>query len=152
MITRFQTRAFLLCFVPFAVLLACSFWMIHRHVESTVRDSLLGSMRENQLSIARIHTKSELENNRFLRVAGENTALKAGMQLLQQNLDSLSARRTVEDQLHELCEHMGFDFLLVSAPDGTPMAGVVRQPGKGQAHGQLVPIDTRVLGHRSADI
>jgi HD-GYP domain-containing protein (c-di-GMP phosphodiesterase class II) len=152
-ITRFQTRAFLLCFVPFAVLLACSFWLIHRQVQSTVRDGLLASMRENQLSIARIHIKSDLENNRFLRVAGENTALKAGMELLRQNPDSATARRTVEDQLLELCQHMGFDFLLVSSPDGTPMAGVVRQSGKGpQDHGPLTPIDTTVLGNRNAGL
>lgn len=153
MITRFQTRAFLLCFVPFSVLLACSFWMIHRHVQTTVRDGLLTSMRENQNSIARIHAKSDLENNRFLRVAGENAALKAGMQLLLQYPDSATARRTVEDQLRELCEHMGFDLLLVSAGDGNPMAGVVRQAGKGQQdRGQLVPMDISVLGRRTAGL
>lgn len=147
MITRFQTRAFLLCFVPFSVLLAGSFWMIHRHVQTTVRDGLLTSMRENQNSIARIHAKSDLENNRFLKVAGENAALKAGMQLLLQYPDSATASRTVEDQLRELCEHMGFDLLLVSAGDGRPMAGVVRQAGQGQAdRGQLVPMDISVLG------
>jgi HD-GYP domain-containing protein (c-di-GMP phosphodiesterase class II) len=150
LITRFQTRAFLLCFVPFAVLLACSFWMIQAHVQSTVRDGLLASMRENQRSIASIHAKSDLENNRFLRVAGENTALKAGMELVLQNPGSATARRTVEDQLRELCEHMGFDLLLVSAPDGSPMAGVVRQRGNGpQGHGQLVPMDTTLLGRRT---
>jgi HD-GYP domain-containing protein (c-di-GMP phosphodiesterase class II) len=149
-ITRFQTRAFLLCFVPFAVLLACSFWIVQGHVQSTVRDGLLVSMRENQRSIASIHAKSDLENNRFLRVAGENTALKAGMELLRQNPGSATARRTVEDQLRELCEHMGFDFLMVSAPDGTPMAGVVRQPGIGlQNRGLLVPLDTTLLGRKT---
>lgn len=153
MITRFQTRAFLLCFVPFSVLLACSFWLIHRHVQTTVRDGLLTSMRENQNSIARIHAKSDLENNRFLGVAGENAALKAGMQLLLQYPDSATARRTVEDQLRELCEHMGFDLLLVSAGDGTPMAGVVRQPGKGpQDRGALVPMDLSLLGRRTAGL
>jgi HD-GYP domain-containing protein (c-di-GMP phosphodiesterase class II) len=149
-ITRFQTRAFLLCFVPFAVLLACSFWIIQRHVQSTVREGLLASMRENQRSIASIHAKSDLENNRFLRVAGENTALKAGMELVRQNPGSVTARRTVEDQLRELCARMGFDFLLVSAPDGTPLAGVVRQAGSGGlGAGQLVPIDVATLGRRT---
>jgi HD-GYP domain-containing protein (c-di-GMP phosphodiesterase class II) len=152
-ITRFQTRAFLLCFLPFAVLLACSFWMIDRHVQTTVRNGLLTSMRENQHSIARIHAKSDLENNRFLKVAGENAALKAGMELLMQNRGSQAARRTVEDQLRELCEHMGFDLLLVSSPDGMPMAGVVRRSGKDMPdQGQLVPVDTSILGRSTAGL
>jgi HD-GYP domain-containing protein (c-di-GMP phosphodiesterase class II) len=153
MITRFQTRAFLMCFVPFALLLACSFWMIQRHVQLTVRDGLLVSMRENQHAIARIRAKSELQNSRFLRVAGENTALKAGMELLRENPGSASARRTVEDQLRELCDHMGFDFLLVSASDGTPMAGVVRRSGKElSGQGQLVPVATDLLPSRTAGL
>ncbi len=126
MTTRFRTRAFLICFIPFALLLASSFWMIQRFVQSTVRDGLHTSLRESQVAIANIHAKGDLQNSRFLKVAGENTALKAGMQLLIDNPRSEAARRTVEDQLRELGEHMGFDFMLISAPDGSPLAGVAR--------------------------
>lgn len=76
---RFQTRVFLLSFVPFAALLTGSFWIIQRVVQSTVRDGLRTSIRENHLAIARVRAKSDLQNNRFLQVAGENAALKAGM-------------------------------------------------------------------------
>lgn len=141
MTTRFRTRAFLICFFPFALLLAGSFWMIQRFVESTVRDGLRTSLRESQIAIASIQARSALQNNRFLKVAGENTALKAGMQLLHDNPHSEAARRTVEDQLRELGEHMGFDFMLVSAPNGTPLAGVVRQTARSGASGQLIPLD-----------
>ena len=82
MTTRFRTRAFLICFVPFAILLATSFWMIQRFVQSTVRDGLHTSLHDSQVAIANIHAKGDLQNSRFLKVAGENTALKAGMQLL----------------------------------------------------------------------
>jgi HD-GYP domain-containing protein (c-di-GMP phosphodiesterase class II) len=140
--TRFRTRAFLICFIPFAMLLAGSFWMIQRFVQSTVRDGLHTSLRESQVAIANIHAKGDLQNNRFLKVAGENSALKAGMQLLLANPHSDAARRTVEDQLRELGEHMGFDFMLISAPDGTPLAGVVRQSAaQSDARSQLVPFD-----------
>ena len=71
----------------------------------------------------------------------ENAALKAGIQILLSNPASPAARRTVEDQLRELGEHMGFDFLLVSAPNGTPLAGVIRhtddaqpQPARSSRH------------------
>jgi len=129
---RFRTRAFLLCFVPFAVLLTLSFATIQVFVQATVRDGLRRSLRENQAAMARLHAKSDLQNSRFLKVAGENASLMAGMDLLRAE-PGRDARRTVEDQLREMGEHMGFDFLLVSSPSGTPLAGVVRQAG------QLVP-------------
>lgn len=137
MTTRIQTRAFLICFIPFALVLGGSFWMIQRFVQTTVREGLRVSLRENQAAIANMHARSDLENSRFLKVAGENAALKAGIELLLSNPHSAAARRTVEDQLRELGEHMGFDFLVVSAPDGAPLAGVVRE----NAAGQLVPVE-----------
>src|ERR1700722_21008480 len=144
---RFRTRAFLICFLPFAVLLSGSFWMVQRVVQSTLRGRLRSSLRENQIAIARIHAESDLQNNRFLKVAGENASLKAGMQLLRSTSGSEAAKRTVEDQLRELGEHMGFDFLVISAPNGMPLAAVVRRPqGSSAAAGQLGPVDTPTLG------
>jgi HD-GYP domain-containing protein (c-di-GMP phosphodiesterase class II) len=151
LITRFQTRTFLICFVPFAVLLGASFWLVQSFVQSTVRDGLHNSLRESQVAIATIHAKGDLQNSRFLKVAGENAPLKAGIQLLLSAPRSEEARRTVEDQLRELGEHMGFDFMLVSAPDGEPLAGVVRQAGaKPESRGQLEPLDTGLLYHDDA--
>jgi HD-GYP domain-containing protein (c-di-GMP phosphodiesterase class II) len=141
--TRFRTRAFFICFVPFAILLAGSFWTIQRFVESTVRDGLRASLRENQTAIANIHAKGNLENSRFLKVAGENSALKAGFELVLANPNSAAARRTLEDQLRELGQHMGFDFLLASAPNGAPLAGVARNA----TAGQLAPLDIAPLHH-----
>jgi len=150
---RFQTRAFLVCFVPFVLLLTAGFWMIQRLVQSTVRDGVRTSFRENQLAIARLHSKSDLQNSRFLKVVGENAALKDGMQLLVAESRSDAARRTVEDQLRELGEHMGFDFMLVSAPDGTPLAGVVRKSQDGAAAtGELVPVGTTTLQPRATGL
>ena len=153
MTTRFRTRAFLICFVPFAVLLGCSFWMIQRMVQSTVREGLRASLGENQLAIARLHAKGDLQNSRFLKIAGENPALKAGMGLLASSNDKEAARRTVEDQLHELGEHMGFDFLVVSGLHGEPLAGVVRQAAA-DAHGQsqLVPLNTAGLTRSRSEL
>jgi HD-GYP domain-containing protein (c-di-GMP phosphodiesterase class II) len=123
---RFSTRAFLLCFVPVALLLAGSFWAVQRLVKSTVRDGLRTSLRENHRSIARLREQSDIRNNRFLRIAGENASLKAGLQLLVSYPDNAEARQTVEEQLQELCAEMGFDFLMVSDAHGTPLTGVMR--------------------------
>jgi HD-GYP domain-containing protein (c-di-GMP phosphodiesterase class II) len=146
--TRFQTRTFLICFIPFALLLGGSFWLIQSFVASTVRDGLRMSLRKNQAAIAGMQVRGNLENSRFLKVAGENAALKAGIQLLLSNPHSSAARRTVEDQLRELGEHMGFDFLLISAPDNAPLAGVIRQA----ASAQLVPLDLSLLEHAGSGL
>ena len=137
---RLHTRAFLICFVPFAAVLSGGFWIVKGHVESTVRDGLRASLRENQRALASLHSRSERENSRFLRVAGENAALKAGMALFQPNTDPGAARRTVEDQLRELGERMGFDLLLASGPSGAPLAGVMRESDAGSEN-QLAPMD-----------
>ncbi len=124
---RFRTRAFLLCFVPFALLLTGSFWAIQRTVKATVRNGLRTSLRDSHLAVARSRARSDLRNSRFLRIAGENASLKAGLQLLASLPGDAAARRTVEDQLQDLCQQMGFDFLMVSGVDKTPLAGVLRQ-------------------------
>lgn len=138
--THFRTRAFLLCFLPFAILLTTGFWAIQRFVQMTVRAGLHASLRESQIAIANIHARGDLQNSRFLKVAGENSALKACIEILYANPGSADARSTVEDQLRELGEHMGFDFMVFSAPNGTPLAGVSRQSPSKYQHGQLVPL------------
>ncbi|HEY3826367.1 MAG TPA: HD-GYP domain-containing protein [Bryobacteraceae bacterium] len=138
---RFRTRAFLLCFVPFALLLTGSFWAVQRMVKSTVRDGLRTSLRENQLSIAHVQARSDLRNSRFLKVVGENAALKAGLQLLLSYPHNAAARRTVEDQLQDLCQQMGFDFLMFSDSRGTPFAGVIRaDTGLAPLKAPIVPV------------
>ena len=133
---RFRTRAFLLCFVPFVLLLTGSFWAIQKLVQSTVSEGLRISLRENHLAVARLRSQSDLQNSRFLKVVGENASLKAGLQLLAIYPANAEARRTMEDQLRELCQQMGFDFLMISDGGGTPLAGVIRTDG------QLTPLET----------
>jgi HD-GYP domain-containing protein (c-di-GMP phosphodiesterase class II) len=145
-ITRFQTRAFLFCFVPFLILLGSSFWTIQRVVESTVHDGLHASLRASQSAIAAIHAKGNLQNSRVLNVAGEDIALKAGIQQLVSTPHSQAARKSVEDQLRNLGEQKGFDLMLVSAPDGSPLVGVVRESGAHpESRSRLVSLDTGLL-------
>lgn len=124
---RFRTRAFLLCFIPFALLLTGSFGAVQLMVKSTVRDGLRTSLRANHRSVAQLRAQSGLRNSRFLKVAGENASLKAGLELLASFPADAGARQTVEDQLHEMCQQMGFDFLMVSGGNGAPLAGVLRE-------------------------
>ena len=133
---RFATRTFLWSFGPFTVLLFGSLWNVQKLVQLTVRESVRTSLRHTHDSIAYVRSKSELQNNRFLRMAGENASLKAGVQLLNTDPRNAEARFTVEDQLREIADSLTVDFLLVSNPEGIPEAGVMR------IGEQLVTMDT----------
>jgi putative nucleotidyltransferase with HDIG domain len=125
---RFATRAFLWSFVPFALLLAGSFWSVRTAALSAVKNALRSDVRENQVTLAKERERGEIKNARILRVVVENPALKAGLQLLASEHHAReAARRTVEDQLSEICDTMGFDFLAVSNASGEPLAGVIRR-------------------------
>ena len=125
---RFATRAFFWSFLPFTGLLAGSFWAVRTAALSAVKDALRSAVRDNQVTLAKERERSDLKNLRILRVVVENPALKAGLQLLAtERRTPDAARRTVEDQLSEICDTMGFDFLAVSSPSGNPLAGVIRQ-------------------------
>src|SRR4051794_26775805 len=118
---RFATRTFLFTFIPFAFLLMGSFWAIQKLVEVNVRKGLRESLRQTHTSIAKIRSKSELQNSRFLGIIAENQSLKQGLQLLMTDRTDRDARLTVEDQLRDMCHSMSFDYLLVSDTEGVPL-------------------------------
>jgi HD-GYP domain-containing protein (c-di-GMP phosphodiesterase class II) len=132
---RFATRTFLFSFGPFALLLLGSFAAVQILVQHAVRDQLVASLRQTHESIARMQAKNDARDSRLLRILGENSTLKAGLQLLLAAPDSRDARITVEDQLREMTETLGFDFLMISSPAGKPLAGVFRVAN------QFPPID-----------
>src|SRR5665213_2303676 len=97
---RFATRIFLSSFVPVAVLLALGFWAVRASVIATVRDGLRGSVRDNQVSLAREQTRNEARDRKLLQGIAENPSLKAGLQLLTSEPSAQEqARNTVQDQL-----------------------------------------------------
>jgi HD-GYP domain-containing protein (c-di-GMP phosphodiesterase class II) len=127
---RLATRTFWLSFVPLAVLLTASFWAVRVSVLGAVRDSMRAAARENQKVVAREHSKDAARMARTLRAVAENPELEAGVQLLlAEQRDTAAARRTVEDQLAVIGKTLGFDLLVVSGNQGTPLAGVLRIPG-----------------------
>lgn len=143
---RFRPRAFLLCFVPFAVLIAASFWTAQKLVQSTVRSGLLASLRERQLALAHAQEKADLQNSRFLAIEGESPELRSSMQSLLAESGDGEQRTAMEDQLRALGEQMDFDLLFVAAPDGAPLAGVVRRPAPTpDQKSQLVPLQSLLV-------
>ncbi len=153
---RFATRTFLTSFVPFAVLLAVSFWAIRVSVIATVRDGLRASVRDNQVALAREQARNQARDRKWLQGVAESSTLKAGLQLLateraaapsEKSHKSVEeqarsavldlaystaqdqARNTVQDQLSEICDSLGFDFIMVSGVHGEPLAAVARYAG-----------------------
>ena len=153
---RFATRTFLSSFVPFALLLAVSFWAIRMSVIATVRDGLRTSVRDNQVALAREQARNQVRERKWLQGVADSSTLKAGLQLLyteragalaDQSHKSVEeqahnavldlaystsqdqARNTVQDQLSEICDSLGFDFIMVSGLHGEPLAAVVRNAG-----------------------
>jgi putative nucleotidyltransferase with HDIG domain len=124
---RFATRAFAFCFIPIAILLGVSFWALQSMVQTSAREQLRSAMRDKQVTLARMRKKNDVQISRFLRFAGENAALKAGLQLLNSEPESSDARRTVQDQIQELGSQIGFNILSVSSFTGGPVAWVVRE-------------------------
>ena len=120
-------RTFLFSFVPLTILLFASFWAVQRAVVSVVHNTVRSALLSHQVAAARMEAHNENQSRRYLRVLAENSALKAGLQLMIADPASAGARLTVEDQLRELCSTAEIDFLLISSLQGVPMAGVLRQ-------------------------
>jgi len=127
---RFATRTFLWSLVPFALLLIGSFWAVQNRVILRVREELQSSVKQTQASIAGIRSGTEQRDRRVLRVVSQNPALKAGVQLMLGDARDPQARRTGEDQLLEIGDELGFDFLMVSDGGGAPLAAVMLQKGR----------------------
>ena len=148
---RFATRTFLSSFIPFAVLLAISFWAIRASVMETVRNGLRASVRDNQVGLAREQARSDGRNRKLLEGIGENPSLKAGLQLLAAEGGAAGqARNTVQDQLSEICDSLSFDFMMVSGARGEPLAAVVRY-AEGFAPVNLTRLHPPEQGFFSAD-
>jgi HD-GYP domain-containing protein (c-di-GMP phosphodiesterase class II) len=126
---RFATRTFLCSLVPFAVLLAGSFWAVQTLALSAVRAQLRSTVKDAQESVRLIRSMADQGNDRVLRILAKDAALKAGVQFLEDSRNA-EARPTVEDQLLKSCEELGLDFMLVSNEDGRALAAVIRQGGR----------------------
>jgi putative nucleotidyltransferase with HDIG domain len=153
---RFATRTFISSFVPVALLLTISFWYIRASVVATVRDDLRASVRDNQVALAREQARDQLRDRKWLQSVGENPSLKAGLKLLATERPGTSsdqprksieeqarnrvldlaystsqeeARNSIQNQLSEISDALGFDFIMVSGLNGDALAAVIRESG-----------------------
>jgi hypothetical protein len=127
---RLATRTFLWSILPFALLLAGSFYAVENRVLLKVRQNLQSSVKQTQESLASMRSRTEQRDSRVLRVVSQNPALKAGVQLMLGDRRDPQARATLEDQLLEIGGELSFDFLLVSDGAGASLAAVMSQDGR----------------------
>ena len=113
---RFSTRTFLFSSAPNIALLIAAFFFIENLTVSALTNDTKRSLRQTQLTIAHSRARSEAESVRLLKIVSENAPLKAAMQLMALERDSPDAKRTLEDQLREICVPLDLGFLSVSSP------------------------------------
>lgn len=136
---RLATRAFALCFIPSALILAITFTSLHSVVQRRFQEELRTGLQDKQIAFERMRAGDRLRLSRMLRIAGENAALKAGLQQLNADPESPEARAKVEDRLRELSRQIGFGMFSVENLKGVPIAWVVREGDRFEATGTAPP-------------
>ncbi|MEZ5396968.1 MAG: hypothetical protein R2724_29885 [Bryobacterales bacterium] len=130
-------RAFVYSFTPVALVLACGAWATQLMVTRQIKDGLRESLRQTRAFVAKAQAHQELQNQRFLSVVSENPVLKAGMELALLERGDEAARRTLEEQLVDYGERLGFDLLMATDNAGEPLA-MVRRDGDALASSSLI--------------
>lgn len=126
---RFSSRVFLLSFVPIALVLLGTFVATQYFITQGVKEGLRTSLRETHAFLSRSRAAAELQNSRLLSIVAENPSLKAGIELARMQPNDEQARATLEDQLIEYGELLGFDLLWAHTTGDRALAGVVRKTG-----------------------
>ena len=117
---KFSSRVFLLSFVPIALVLLGAFVATQYFITQGVKEGLRASLRETHEFISRSRAAYELQNSRLLNIVAENPSLKAGIELARLQPNDEQARATLEDQLSEYGELLGFDVCGRTAPANGP--------------------------------
>ena len=123
-----EMRAFLFAFIPMALTLVLSFFVIGRAVEYRIKDRLRASLQETESLISRRESASSAQVYRALSAVSENPSLKAGIGLLRENRDlrfQEEARETLARQLERMGNSLGFELLLFEDSSDQPVIGLV---------------------------
>ncbi len=128
-------RAFLLSFVPMCVVLGASFLALSALAEQRVKAGLRRSLQETQTLVLRANEASSRRIGQFVSVLVESAALKASIGLMRDVSPASrdDARRTVEEQLREIHELVGYDLLAITDWKGATLAALDYRSGEGRS-------------------
>jgi signal transduction histidine kinase len=129
------TRAFLFSFIPMCVVLAASFYALSTLAQRHVKEGLRRSLQESQEAAFRADEVSSRRISQLVSVLAESAGLKAAIGLLHEaSADSRAdARRTVEAQLRDIHQMVGYDLLAITDWNGRTLAAVDYRGGESHA-------------------
>ncbi len=122
------TRAFLFSFLPVCGVLLASFLALNTLVERRVRDGLRDSLQKSEDMVIRANEESSRRISQFVKVVADSPGLKAAIGLIHEvpatPENAAEIRRTIEAQLAEIHNQVGYDFLAVTDWKGRTIAAV----------------------------
>jgi hypothetical protein len=133
------TRAFLLSFVPMCAVLGISFWALSALAGRRVKEDLRKSLQESQELVLRANESSSRRVGQFISVLAESAGLKAAIGLMRDVSPASrdQARRTVEAQLRDMHDLVGYDLLAITDWKGNTAAAVDYRGGESRSLDRL---------------
>ncbi len=122
---RFSSKVFLLAFVPTTVLLLAGFWTLQELISARVSDQIGVSLRQTHEFVAQMRETYELQSGTVATTVADNSALKAGFELVELEENSPAAQLTLEDQLLITATDLGFDLIGAANADGEPIGASI---------------------------
>jgi len=149
--TSLTARAFLFSFLPVCAVLATSFLALNTLVQQRVKDGLRDSLQKSEELLDRANTDYSRRIGQFVSVLANSAGLKAAIGLTHEAPSTpetaAEIRRTIEAQLREMHELVGYDLLAVTDWKGRTQAAVEFGSGTASTQAQLanIPPDTSVM-------
>jgi signal transduction histidine kinase len=139
--TSLTTRAFLLSFVPVCLVLAMTFLALNAAVEQRVKAEIRDTLQKSEELVARANAESSSRVSQFVAVLADSAGLKAAIGLLHETPATRESaqqiRGTIEAQLREMHEMVGYELLAVTDWKGHTMAAVEYRGGQPQAPAKI---------------
>lgn len=126
--TSLTARAFLFSFVPVCLVLVSSFLALNAVVKQRVKEGLRDSLQKSEELVNRANADYSRRLSQFLAVLAASAGLKAAIGLLHEapvtEESAAAIRRTIEAQLRDMHQLVGYDLLAVTDWNGRTMAAI----------------------------
>lgn len=141
------TRAFLFSLLPVCGVLLASFFALNTLVQRRVKDGLRDSLQKSEDQVIRANEESSRQISQFVKVVADSPGLKAAIGLVHEvpatPENAAEIRRTIEAQLGEIHNLVGYDFLAVTDWKGRTIAAVDFHGGPVQSPEQMPEIPSQ---------
>jgi signal transduction histidine kinase len=126
--TSLTVRAFLFSFIPVCLVLISSFVALNAVVKQRVKEGLRNSLQKSEELVNRANADYSRRISQFLAVLAGSPGLKAAIGLMHEAPatpeSAAEVRRTIEAQLRDMHQLVGYDLLAVTDWNGRTMAAI----------------------------